>query len=86
MPTLFLYNECLYCYDTKTAYIVMISLKGYHNSIDKYAYLVMISGLPTLLIYPDLIKKSSACLIMIPGVPILFLYTDCLFYYDICQK
>ena len=70
MPTLFLYHECLYCYDTKTTYIIIIPLKGCHNSIDKCAYLVMISGLPMLLIYPDLIKNSSACLIMIPGVPI----------------
>ena len=86
VPTLFLYQYCLYYYDTKTAYFVRISFQGYHNSTGKYAYLVMISGLPILLIYPDLIKNSSACLIMIPGVPILFIYTDCLCYYDICQK
>ena len=50
VPTLFLYQDCLYYYDTKSAYFIMISLKRYHNSIGKYVYFVMISGLPTLLI------------------------------------
>ena len=63
IPSVYIF-ECLHysytktayvIYDTKSAYFIMISVKRYYNSIGKYAYLFMVSGLPILLIYPDLI-------------------------------
>ena len=77
VPTSLWYQDCLPYSDI---------LKRYHNKAGKCAYLIMISGVPRLLIYPELIDIYSACFIMTSWVPMLLIYTECLTYYDICWK